>query len=78
MRCSSIPGTMKGIIASIGGVKNVEIKYSEGLLALTFDDTKVAPSDIVRKVGAEMGIALEAWAPSDTNRGGNIAGTHSL
>ncbi len=72
--CPSIPGTMKGIIISLPGVKDVKINYDERSADITFDSEKIKEEDISKKIGEEMGLAFEASpdimhkkeSPSDT------------
>ena len=57
--CPSIPGTMKGMVISIKGVKSVKVRYEERSLDVTFDDAEISVAEIIKKVGAEMGLRLE-------------------
>ena len=57
--CPSIPGTMKGIVMSISGVKEVKVRYEERSIDVTFDDMKTSPDEITKKIGAQMGLAME-------------------
>ena len=57
--CPSISGTMKGIVMSISGVKNVKVRYEERSIDVTFDETKTSPDEITKKIGTEMGLAME-------------------
>ncbi|MCH8986845.1 cation transporter [Patescibacteria group bacterium] len=57
--CPSIPGTIKGIIMSIEGVQDVKVRYEERSLDVTFDEDKVNPEEITKKIGEEMGLAME-------------------
>lgn len=56
--CPSIPGTVKGIVVSLPGVKNVEVRYEERSIIVTFDDTLVTEDTISTHIGAEMGFAF--------------------
>lgn len=58
--CPSIPGTMKGIVMSLPGVQEVKVRYEERCLDVTFDDEKISKDDIIKKIGQEMGLAMEA------------------
>lgn len=60
--CPSIPGTMKGMILSIPGVREVKIHYDDRSLDITFDDTEASEEKIIKAVGAEMGLALHSEA----------------
>ena len=60
--CPSIPGTMKGIVMSIPGVHQVDVRYEERALVITFDDAQTDVQAIIVAVGAEMGIALSTDA----------------
>lgn len=68
--CPSIPGTMKGMIMSIKGVKEVKIRYEERSLEVTFDDTETGEEEITKKIGAEMGLAMKS---GDGNKDGGSA-----
>lgn len=57
--CPSIPGTMKGLVMSIDGVSDVEVWYEERSLDVTFDDERTSSDTIIKKIGEEMGLALE-------------------
>ena len=57
--CPSIPGTMKGIMMSIPGVKEVKVRYEERSLDVTFDENITSPEEIVKTIGQEMGLAME-------------------
>lgn len=57
--CPSIPGTMMGMMRSINGVIDVAIHYEERSLDVTYDDEKTSPEAIIKKIGEEMGLALE-------------------
>ena len=57
--CPSIPGTMKGIIISIKGVQGVIVRYEDRSVDVTFDDAQTSVEQIIKAVGAEMGLALE-------------------
>ena len=57
--CSSIPGTMKGMIHSLKGVKEVKVQYEDRSLEVTFDDSETSEADIIKKIGEETGLALD-------------------
>ena len=57
--CPSIPGTMKGIILSIKGVKEVTVHYESRALDITYEDSEISYQSIIDKIGQEMGLALE-------------------
>lgn len=69
--CPSIPGTMKGMIMSIRGVKEVGVKYEERSLEVTFDDAETSEDEITKKIGEEMGLAMKA----EGDRDDGVAGT---
>lgn len=71
--CPSIPGTMKGMIMSVKGVQDVKVHYEERSVEVTFDDAETNEDAIIKKIGEEMGLALEAVKPGDTS--GNVAET---
>lgn len=56
--CPSIPGTMKGIVSSIEGVREVNVRYADRSLDVTFDSALVTPEDVIKKIGSELGLAL--------------------
>ena len=47
--CPSLPGTMKGIVGSMPGVKDVAVRYEERSLDVTFDDAEISEEEIVKK-----------------------------
>lgn len=57
--CPSIPGTMKGVVMSIKGVKEVKVKYEERSLEVTFDDAETSEEEVTKKIGEEMGLAMK-------------------
>ncbi len=57
--CPSIPGTMKGMVHSIKGVKEVKVRYEDRSLDVTFDDSLTSDQEIIKKIGQEMGLAME-------------------
>ena len=61
--CPSIPGTMKGMAMSIPGVSEVKVRYEERSLDVTFDDEKTSVEEIIKKIGNEMGLAIEKGEP---------------
>ena len=64
--CPSIPGTMKGIIISMKGVEDVIVRYEDRSVDVTFDDTQTSVDQIIKAVGAEMGLALEPAEPGSS------------
>lgn len=75
--CPSIPGTVKGIISSLRGVEEVKVRYQERAVDVMFDDEKITPDAISKKIGEEMGLAFEArdTPPSPPASGGSAAET---
>ena len=67
--CPSLPGTMKGIISSMPGVQEVKVRYEERSLAITMDNTKTSAEEIVKKIGQELGLAMEIGEPSASKEG---------
>ncbi len=67
--CPSIPGTMKGIVLSIFGVVSVEVRYDDRSLDIVFDDSKTSIDAIIKKIGQEMGLAMES-APFGSKKEG--------
>ena len=72
--CPSIPGTMKGMVMSIPGVKDVKVRYDDRSLDVTFDDVETSAQEITKKIGQEMGLAMEV-AEHGASKGGNVAET---
>jgi copper chaperone CopZ len=58
--CPSIPGTVRGIIVSLPGVKDAKIHYEERSVEVSFDDSQITEDDISKKIGEEMGLAFTA------------------
>ena len=73
--CPSIPGTMKGIVSSIPGVGEVEVRYEERSLDITFDETQTSEQEIIKKIGQEMGLAMEIAEAHGAKKEGNVAET---
>lgn len=71
--CPSIPGTMKGIIMSLQGVKKVTVHYDERSLEVTFDESEVLQEEIARAIGKETGIAIEVRSESRNQKNGASA-----
>jgi len=65
---------MKGIIMSVKGVRDVTVHYETRSVDVTFDDTQATIEQIIKAVGNEMGLALEAAEP-DSKKSDNIAET---
>ena len=68
--CPSIPGTVKGIISSLPGVQEVNVRYEERAVEVTFDDEKISPDAISKKIGEEMGLSFELRDAPPGNGGG--------
>ena len=58
--CPSLPGTMKGIVMGIDGVEEVDVRYEDRSFDVVFDDSKTDPDTIVKVIGEELGLAMEA------------------
>lgn len=67
--CPSLPGTMKGIIMSMEGVKEVRVRYEDRSLDISLDETKVSSADIIRKIGTELGLHMEEGEPGASKEG---------
>ena len=63
--CPSIPGTMKGMILSIKGVKDVTIHYESRALDIMYDGEQTSETAIIKKIGNDMGLALEVSNASE-------------
>ena len=72
--CPSLPGTMKGIVASLEGVSDVKVRYEERSLDVTFDDAQITPEAIITTIGRELGLMMEA-ADHGATKNGNVAET---
>lgn len=72
--CPSIPATMKGMIISLPGVKDVIIRYDDRSLDVTFNDKKISEKDIIKTVGKDLGLALWSGKPGGKLEG-NVADT---
>ena len=72
--CPSIPGTMKGIVSSITGVKDVLVRYQERSLDITFEDRATNTDEIIKKIGEEMGLAMEL-GEDKASKEGNVSDT---
>jgi copper chaperone CopZ len=73
--CPSIPGTMKGMVHSISGVQDVRVRYEDRSLDVTFDDAKTSVEEIIKRIGEEMGLALEMADTHGASKEGNVAET---
>ena len=54
---------------SIPGVINVVVRYEERSLDITFDDGKTSPEILIKKIGDEMGLAMEVAKPGAKKEG---------
>ena len=72
--CPSIPGTIKGIVMSFPGVQDVKVRYEERSLDVSFDEDRVTPEEITKKIGEEMGLAMEV-AEHGSKKQENVANT---
>ncbi|MCH7605109.1 cation transporter [Patescibacteria group bacterium] len=73
--CPSIPGTMKGIVNSVDGVKDVKVRYEERSLDITFDEEKTSEEEIIKTIGQEMGLAMEIAESHGAKKDENVADT---
>ena len=73
--CPSIPGTMKGIVSSIPGVTEVEVRYEDRALDITFDEAQTSEKEIIKKIGEEMGLAMEVALKHGAGKEGSSADT---
>ena len=73
--CPSIPGTMKGMVHSLPGVREVNVRYEDRSLDITFDDAQTSPQEIIKRIGQEMGLSLEAAENHGASKEGNVAET---
>ena len=73
--CPSIPGTMKGIISSFPGVQDVKVRYEERSLDITFDENQTSEQEFIKKIGEELGLAMEVAENHGSSKQGNVADT---
>ena len=73
--CPSLPGTMKGIVMSIPGVQEVEVRYEDRALDVIFDETRTSEKEIIKKIGEEMGLGMEAAPEYGAGKEGGAAAT---
>ena len=67
--CPSIPGTMKGIVSSIPGVADVKVRYEDRALDISYEESQISVDDIIKKIGSEMGLAMETGEPGASKAG---------
>ena len=67
--CPSLPGTMKGIISSFPGVQDVKVRYEERSLDITFDENQTSEQEFIKKIGEELGLAMEVGETSGKKEG---------
>ncbi|MDP3794807.1 MAG: heavy-metal-associated domain-containing protein [bacterium] len=67
--CPSLPGTMKGIVHSIKGVEEVQVRYEDRSLDVTFDDAQTSEAAIIQKIGDELGLHMEVAAHGSSKEG---------
>ena len=72
--CPSIPGTMKGIVSSMPGVGDVRVRYEERSLDISFDEKQTSGEEIVKKIGEELGLAMEVGEVNGVKEG-SVANT---
>lgn len=72
--CPSLPGTMKGIVSSFPGVQDVKVRYEERSLDITFDDSQTSEQEFIKKIGEELGLAMEVGETHGAKEG-NVAQT---
>lgn len=73
--CPSLPGTMKGIVSSFPGVQDVKVRYEERSLDITFDDSQTSEQEFVRKIGQELGLAMEVAGVMGAKKEGDVSET---
>jgi len=72
--CPSLPGTMKGIVSSMPGVQEVKVRYEERSLDIKLDATKISAEEIIKKIGQELGLAMEVGETHGVKKG-SVANT---
>lgn len=65
--CPSLPGTMAGIVMSIGGVEHVEVIYDTRSLVISYDPEKVTPETLIKKIGEETGLGMRIGGVDESN-----------
>ena len=68
--CPSLPGTMKGMMLSLKGVRAAAVRYEDRSVDVTFNDEETSADEIIKMIGREMGLALERGAPGASKEGG--------
>ncbi len=68
--CPSLPGTMKGIVSSFPGVRDVKVRYEERSLDVTFEDAQTSEREFIRKIGEELGLSMEVGETHGVKEGG--------
>lgn len=68
--CPSLPGTMKGVISSLPGVREVRVRYDERSLEVTLEETEITADAIIKKIGEELGLAMRVAVPEETEKAG--------
>jgi copper chaperone CopZ len=66
---------MKGIVVSIPGVQEVEVRYEDRSLDVTFDGEKTSEEEIIKKVGQGMGLAMEVAEARGAKKEGDVSET---
>ena len=73
--CPSISGTMKGIIMSVNGVRDVVVRYDDRSVDVTFEDKETSIARIIKAVGDEMGLSLEVAKSGGSPASSDVAET---
>ncbi len=68
--CPSLPGTMKGIVSSFPGVRDVKVRYEERSLDVTFEDAQTSGHEFIKKIGEELGLSMEVGETHAVKEGG--------
>lgn len=59
----------------MNGVEEVDVRYDDRSLDVTFDDAKTSEAAIIKKIGEEMGLAIEVAEERGARKEGNVAET---
>lgn len=60
---------MKGVVSSLKGVLEVNVRYEERALDVLFDPAVIRVEDIVKAIGSELGLAMEVGTQGGTRHG---------
>jgi len=62
-------------VSSIPGVQEVKVRYEERSLDITFDEEQTSEQEIAKKIGQELGLAMEIAESHGAKKEGNVSET---